>query len=262
MKYGKLITILTRIVDSGSDANPDVVIAYHLLDQLESDGCPGIRDVARACSVSVAAVSRFCRGIGIEDYGELRELIVDAQARRAHHLAEAKGYSIKDFETLLCKTLHEVAQSVDRDGIRKFCDAIDKSRRIAAFGYLKSQSAAQSFQNQMLFCGKVVHTKNSFSLQREYIENARDDDLILIFSHAGIYFDYMQPLQLKHRPTIAMVTGAKVDWRYAQIGIPYRSTLAQETLLYELNFVSSLLFETYWSAKRRRGFSESENPAR
>ena len=262
MLYGKLITILMRIADSGSDTDPDVTIAYHLLGQLSRDGCPGIRDVARACNVSVAAVSRFCRNIGIEDYGELRELIVDGQAKREKHLAATKGYSIEDFESLLSRTLHEVAASVDRNGIRQFCEAIDKSRRLAAFGYLKSQSAAQSFQTQMLFCGKVVHTKNSFALQHEYIENAQDDDLILIFSHAGVYFDYMQPLNLRHHPTIAMVTGGKVDWRYARIGIPYRSTLSKETHLYELNFVSSLLFETYWAGKRLNAFSESENPAR
>lgn len=75
---------------------------------------------------------------------------------------------------------------------------------------MKAETAAISLQSDLLMCGKKIFTNLSFREQCDYLLQAGSDQLILLFSFTGSYFDYtsQQPfLDKKERPRIWMITG-------------------------------------------------------
>ena len=77
--------------------------------------------------------------------------------------------------------------------IAELCRDIRSYQRVAAFGLLKSEGVAMSLQSDLLMLGKKIDTKLSYRQQMDYMKRVGQDDLIILFSYTGIYFDYQLP---------------------------------------------------------------------
>ena len=51
-------------------------IATYLLNHLDDIKDIGIQEMAKECSVAMSSISRFCKEIGLNDFNELRELLI------------------------------------------------------------------------------------------------------------------------------------------------------------------------------------------
>ncbi|WRK52849.1 hypothetical protein SD457_21900 [Coprobacillaceae bacterium CR2/5/TPMF4] len=83
------------------------------------------------------------------------------------------------------------------DAIADLCDDIYKYQRVAIFGLLKAGAVSLNLQGDLLMLRKQVYTNISYQQQMEYIMSANEDDLIIIFSYTGSYFDYQEIRALK-----------------------------------------------------------------
>ena len=73
--YGKLPIVLLSELAAGKEGSNNCRISRYLLERLDCLEDVSIEKLAAECFVSKATVSRFCRDIGLEDFGELRDLM-------------------------------------------------------------------------------------------------------------------------------------------------------------------------------------------
>lgn len=73
--YTKLPIVLLSELAAGREDSNHCRIARYLLERFDHLDDVSIEGLAADCFVSKATVSRFCRDIGLEDFGELRGLL-------------------------------------------------------------------------------------------------------------------------------------------------------------------------------------------
>ena len=85
--------------------------------------------------------------------------------------------------------------------------------------------------------GKNVVTKVAFREQMDYLSSAGSEDLVIIFSYTGIYFDYGLPRDvLRQGPRVWLVTGRPdIRERFKEKGLPVNRLLTFQS---EQDFVS------------------------
>ncbi len=212
MIYGKLPIVLLSTLATQADGTTDCNIAHFILENPQRASRMTIVELARSCHASVSSVSRFCREIGLCDFAELRELIRHADWRFDAGVQSAQAQErLHSTLHVLHESLEALENSVDMEQIGVLCRKIDAYERVAVFGLLKAGTAAQCLQADLLLLGKVAVCKLPFAKQIEYMEQAAERDLILIFSYSGIYFDYLHrriPRGLR-RAHVVFITGKR-----------------------------------------------------
>lgn len=209
-----------------------------------------LSELAAECFVSKATVSRFCRDIGLEDFGELRDLM--RQTEKTFTLY-GRGLPPKDQGLDFCGrvqgSLGLVAESLDYEALGRLAEEIKEAKRVAAFGLLKAEAAAISLQGDLTMLGKNALTKVAFREQQDFLSAAGPEDLVIIFSYTGIYFDYGLPRHvLRGGPKAWLVTGCPdIRERFAQKGLPvhrlltFRSGQDFASHPYQLQMAASLI---------------------
>ena len=97
------------------------------------------------------------------------------------------------------------------EDIQNLVKDIYQYKKVAAFGYMQSENIALNLQFDLQTSGKILFTCIKFINQVEYIQNADEETLIIIFSESGTYFDRVfqrsKPFKnLKVKPKIYMIT--------------------------------------------------------
>ncbi|MEY8575415.1 MurR/RpiR family transcriptional regulator [Oscillospiraceae bacterium 21-37] len=236
--YAKLPIVLLSELAAGKEDSNNCRIARCLLERLDCLGDISIEKLAAECFVSKATVSRFCREIGLEDFGELRDLM-----RQAEKTFTLYGHGLPpkeqglDFCGRVQESLELVAESLDYEALGRLAEEIKGAKRVAAFGLLKAESAAISLQSDLTMLGKNAVTKVAFREQIDFLSAAGPEDLVVIFSYTGICFDYGLPRHiLREGPKVWLVTGCPdIRERFAQKGLPAHRLL---TFRSEQDFVS------------------------
>lgn len=232
MIYSKLEVVLLSVIARSSRASNESVLATYILEHVKELDDVTITYLASVCHVGTGSVSRFCKMIGLQDFFELRSII---QAHNIqYHKKEKKGLaSPKQIE----QALLDVDCSLSEKQLAKLAKDLRFFSRIAVFGLLKGQSACLAFAQEMLACGKVVYTNLSLFEQIEYFEQAQEDDLIVIFSYTGSYFDYIDLRRLRpalKRPKIWMVTGAEKEMDVVDEWLVFKSDGSVQDHPYQL----------------------------
>lgn len=250
MIYGKLpVVFLSTIASEKKDATNSQIAAF-LLDHLQEAEHMGIREMAEACSVSVSSLSRFCREIGLRDFAELKELLCtnDLYFQSAPS-QESAAERAKEYSRQVTESIRQAARTVDYRAVSDLCREIRRYPRTAVFGLLKAGSVALNLQGDLLMLGKQVYTNISYAQQIQYILSATPEDLILIFSYTGSYFDYQDMKPYRKRlsvPRIWMVSGGdQKSQPYVDRVIRFQSPHDQISHPYQLQFVAGLIAQEY-----------------
>ena len=150
---------------------------------------------------------------------------------------------------LFRSSIQMVEKTIDGHQILKLCQDIKQYNNVALFGLLKAGSAAINLQGDLLMLGKRVYMHVSYAQQIQYIVNASKDDLIIIFSYTGSYFDYQDLRALKkklYEPKIWMITSKKESYPdFVDEIISFQSLQDQGSHPYQLQFVASLIGQEY-----------------
>lgn len=252
--YGKLPIVLLSELAAGKEDSNNCRIARYLLERLEHLEDVSIELLAEECFVSKSTVSRFCRDIGLEDFGELRDLLRQTETTFTLY---GKDLPPKEQGLDFCRRVNEslalVADTLDYEALCRLAAELQKADRIAVFGLLKGETAAISLQSDLVMWGKNAVTKVSFREQTDYLAAARQSDLIIIFSYTGIYFDYGLPREiLRKGPKVWLVTGRPdIRAHFAAQGLPtdrlltFRSPQDFASHPYQLQMAASLIAQRY-----------------
>ncbi len=212
MEYGKLYTILLGTVVSDSKSAVSPIIARYILDHIHQPDAISIQGISRTCHVSPASISRFCRDIGLQDFFELKELIQQIPPQHPLHSSSDFAVRLKDYRDDIVSGIDMMLPSFPEEAIRRLCHLIHKYERVAVFGWLKSEAAAWILQMELAAVGKNIYTTISHRQQIEYLRQASEQDLIIILSYRGIYFEYISDPELHflmRKPCLCFITGSE-----------------------------------------------------
>lgn len=187
MQYGKLLAVLLSTAASERPDSLDQRIAQYIMDHLGDAEAITMKRIEQSCHVGNASISRFCRKIGLGDFFELRELVGDVPFQASADIADTFAGRM----------------AAHRDSILNGLDMVVRSL---------SEAAALVMQSEMAALGKNVFTVVSHVQQREWLRTAGPEDLILLLSYRGIYFDYLQGDDLEKllaRPHVWLITGSR-----------------------------------------------------
>ncbi len=256
MIYDKLPIVFLSTIVSEKNGSTNCVIATYILEHLEDMQNMGIKDIAKKCNVAVSSISRFCKEVGLKDFVELKELLLSTNL---YFEEQSKSLSlherIEDYGNKIAESIQMVKNTIDRQQLIKLCDDINKYKRIGVFGLLKAGSVVINLQVDLLMLGKQVYTNISYTQQMQYILTADKNDLIIIFSYTGSYFDYQDLRALKKKlnaPKIWMISSNKKNYpSFVDEIISFESLQDQSSHPYQLQFIASLIAQEY----SRRGKS-------
>lgn len=255
MIYDKLPVVFLSTVASEKKDSINSQIATYILGHMDDLQNIGIRDLAAECSVAVSSISRFCKDIGLRDFAELKELLLSTDLRFEEYSPSSSGRErLTDYAMKVKDSIEMVERSIDLNAVNDLCEDIQRYERVAVFGLLKAGTVAVNLQCDLLMLGRQVYTNISYTQQMQYILEADEKDLIIIFSYTGSYFRYQDPCDLKGRlkaPKIWLI-GSKAEHNppFVDRVITFRSAQDQNSHPYQLQFAAGLIAQEY--ARKRR----------
>lgn len=209
--------ILSSTINSEPKDSNNYKIAKFLIENISTLEDITLTDLAKQCYVSNSSISRFCRDIGLKDFNALKKQIA---IFATEHEKSKKKFNFKEFDShslyksyilsVIDNLKSLYSPSLEKD-IQNLVLDISKYQKIAAFGYLQSENVALNLQFDLQTNGKIIFSCIKFIDQVDYIQEADENTLIIIFSESGTYFDRVfqrtKPFKnLKIKPKICMIT--------------------------------------------------------
>ena len=205
--YTKLPIVLLSEIAAAREDSYRARLASYLLSRMGQS--LSVDEIATDCFVSKSAVSRFCREIGLEDFGELKELLAKTDRNFELVLENAQPEDrAGEFIRLAAEAMDQCASTLDYAELSRLVRLISQAQRIACFGLLKAETAAINLQSDLTMLGKRALTKISFKDQMDFLAQSEESDLVIIFSYQGIYFEYDLPAEIREgKGQVFVVTG-------------------------------------------------------
>ncbi len=237
--YDKFPVIFSSILAQENADSINYIIASYIVNNLNEIKNIKINSLAKNCNVGIGSISRFCKHIGLSDFNELKNLINSTNL----------SYNVNPdtYKNDICNGIDMVNESIDMNKINELAAAIKKTDKIACFGLLKAGSVAYNFQSDLILLGKKLYTSFSFKEQFEFIKTLNSNDLLIIFSYTGSYFDYFDKRELQRilKANVWMIHGGSVKSEFVNHEIRFNSNLTQATHPYQLEFISGLIKNQY-----------------
>ena len=249
MIYGKPAVILLNEIASERPDSANAAIARWLLHQSDPDQL-SIRTVANGAHVGIASVSRFVKDIGFEDFSSLRDMLKEGLDR-----PESAIRTDEDSRILLRDQISkglDLASRVDMHAVRQCAKAIAHYQKIWVFGLMKAEAAAICLADDLCLTGKDAATLFSHTQQMACIKAAGKDELIILFSYTGSYFDINETENAQlhiHAPVIMISGGKNMYPNLTSLFVPYPSRLDKASHPYSLIYMANLIMQAYLEDK-------------
>lgn len=186
MLYGKLPIVFLSTLASEKKDSTNSQIATYLLNHLDDIKDIGIQEMAKECSVAMSSISRFCKEIGLNDFNELRELLITTNMTFEQYSTSSKAKDrLKEYSSKVKESITMVEKSIDIQQIDALCKEIQKYEQVGIFGLLKAGAVAFNLQSDLLMLGKQTYSNISYKQQLQYISSTNENDLLIIFSYTG-----------------------------------------------------------------------------
>ena len=157
MLYGKLPIVFLSTLASEKKDSTNSQIATFLLNHLDDIKDIGIQEMAKECSVAMSSISRFCKEIGLNDFNELRELLITTNMTFEQYSTSSKAKAkdrLKEYSSKVKESITMVEKSIDIQQIDALCKEIQKYEQVGIFGLLKAGAVAFNLQSDLLMLGK------------------------------------------------------------------------------------------------------------
>lgn len=250
MLYGKLPIVFLSTLASEKKDSTNSQIATYLLNHLDDIKDIGIQEIAKECSVAMSSISRFCKEIGLNDFNELRELLISIKMNFEQYSSSSKAKNrLEEYSLKVKESITMVEKSIDMQQINALCKEIQKYQQVGIFGLLKAGAVAFNLQSDLLMLGKQTYSHISYKQQLQYISSTNEDDLLIIFSYTECYFDYPDISTLKNKlkkPQIWLISSKQESYPdFIDHVITFDSKRDQNSHPYQLQFIASLIAQEY-----------------
>lgn len=209
-----MIIIIQGILNSEPIGTNDYRISKFILSNLDDIGDYNIKQIAKACYVSPSSISRYCRKIGFDDFAQLRQQFNQwpyyGENKYRFH-GENQQDLLNSYLEGVIYNLQLLKKSLSEEALWQLTADFFDYPKIAAFGTLHAQNSVINLQTDLLKSGIVIDTRLRYKDQLDYLREAGEDTLILLFTReAGLFkrllLDHHDIGQLK-KPRIIVITG-------------------------------------------------------
>ncbi len=193
--YSRLLIILNEEQQDSTFYH----IATVMLQMMDVLGTLSINELAQACGVSMSTISRFVRYIGYEDYSDYLGAIPrgdNSDDYAFSYVPNVMGYidevGLDGFVDTVLADMRATYEQLDWEAIDRLVVDLYTHEHVGIFGLMYSETAAIDFQSKLSHFNKFVVTNLSDIKQEEYIRQADENTLIVIFSDSGMFMDSYQ----------------------------------------------------------------------
>ena len=145
--FNLIIILLSTLNDEPKGSN-NYKIAKYMIENMRDLEEYSLTDLAQACYVSNSSISRFCRDIGLKDFNALKNQIAKfsvESARLKRKFDYEKHESSSMFQSYVKNVISNLNYFLENDiekQINTLVQEISSYQKIAAFGYMQSESVA------------------------------------------------------------------------------------------------------------------------
>ncbi|MBQ9007470.1 MAG: MurR/RpiR family transcriptional regulator [Atopobiaceae bacterium] len=252
MIYDKLqVYLLTELMTQSSDS-AYAEIARYLLGHASTSEALSIKEIARACHVGTGTVSRFSKDVGFASFADLRKACENSHISFDAVAGSTASERSESLARHVALSVAQAAASLDKAALKHLVDDLRSFDKVSAYGPLKAQAAAVDLQVDLLRQGKLIYTCATPAEQAQRIASAKADELILIFSYTGTYFENSEladSLRRPDRPRIWMICGdhEKVP-AFVHGCLSFSSDHSQLSHPYQLECVAGIIAQEYAAA--------------
>jgi len=182
-------------LDTAGESDTYYNIALYIVNHIECIARMRINELAGACYVSPATISRFCKALGYENFAHLKQECytfqdVDYDTTNFINIPMDVMYArpkdaAGDYINRVCDSLHAMNDAMDWPAVDTLLHAIHQSDRVAFFGLQFSQSAAVYFQTDLLLSGKYTLAYLDSERQIECAKSLDENSLAIIMTVNG-----------------------------------------------------------------------------
>lgn len=156
-----------------------------------------ISELATACKTSEPSVVRFCRGLGLSGYVELRIALATELGREAAAMADSQrfGGDLEKSDSLAggvariafteTMAIEETLAALDLATLEKIVAMISESRRVLVYGAGASGLVASDFQHKLFRIGRDAYTFRDSDDAVMAASLMTADDVAIGLSHSG-----------------------------------------------------------------------------
>lgn len=186
--FNLIIILLSTLNDEPKGSN-NYKIAKYMIENMRDLEEYSLTDLAQACYVSNSSISRFCRDIGLKDFNALKNQIAkfSVEAARLKRKFDYEKYeSSSMFQSYVKNVISNLNCFLENDiekQINTLVQEISSYQKIAAFGYMQSESVACNLQFDLQTSGKLIFSCFNIKDQADYITDADENNLIIIFQN-------------------------------------------------------------------------------
>lgn len=189
---GLLIIRLLSIINTANMDSLSYHIANSLLENYDLVSEVSIGDIAKKINVSKSSMSKFARQIGFDDYSDLKDnagFVENRYGNQLNYLTNIhekleKNQFEKYFEAIN-QDVTSLKETIDLKAIERFAKYLVDFQKIGAFGLLFSETAALDFQFKLAYKGKFIRSFLTDLNQQEFIKEADEETLIIVFTNSG-----------------------------------------------------------------------------
>jgi len=220
-KKGKAMSILlNRLLVILNDEKANSIyyhIAFTLLINFDQINTLSISAVADLCAVSKSMISKFVRTAGFDDYKDFvaaAPFIENKYRNDLNYNNNIMGYldnhSVDSYLNIIREDICKFENSLDMKRIDELAQNLISYDYVAAFGLLYSETAALDLQTKLAYNKKFIVTNLNDVKQEEYIMNATEKTLLIVFSNSGDYIEKNRMTEGKPKKSCFNKTKAKV----------------------------------------------------
>jgi len=167
-------------------------IADFILKNSETVVRMSTAELANEAQTAKSAVIRFCKTIGFEGYSELKIVLSGELSKNKQLNFSPYIYPDDNVENILdkifsanVKTLHDTAEKIDRQALKKAIDQIKKADKIYIYGVGTSAIFVNEFQYRLMQLGYNVLAFTDVASMKISTLNLKKGDVAIGISHSG-----------------------------------------------------------------------------
>jgi DNA-binding MurR/RpiR family transcriptional regulator len=265
---GILLNRLLIILNDSDLKSTDYHIAFTLLSNFYLINEMTIGEVADLCSVSKSTISKFIRKLHFEDYSDFKAAAPFVENRNGFKLNYNRNIaeyieqnSIDSYIDSILDDVSSCKKNIDMEKVKELARYLVSYKNVASFGLLFSELGAMDLQAKLAYNGKFIITNLDDLKQDDYINNAGEDKLIIIYSNSGSYIQrYMlSEFQTKKdysniKAKIVLITGNAKMENHPDVDLcisfTHNSTVQTHSVIYPL--INDMIIMEYRKLTRKR----------
>ena len=189
-------------------------VADYVLSNQKGTQFLSISELANACEVAEATISRFCRRLGYKGYNVFKLAVANAASQHKpwnNPLSGEveEGDSLEDISKKLCgaeiEALNQTLELLDLNAVREAADLLEKARRVLCMGQGGSMIIAAEACHLFSTASNKFAAISDSHLQAMAAATADPEDVILFFSYSGSTKAMMNTLRLAGEANVRII---------------------------------------------------------